>query len=167
MASALSGWRLFCLFAFMYYQQPGFLNSGDKVSIVAPAGKLMPGKLKAAENALLDHGYRVEIGANIFNSTGYFSAPDEQRLADLQKAVDDPNTRAILCARGGYGTTRIIDQLDLKKLVANPKWIIGFSDITALHLKLSRYNIQSIHGPMGTSFNRKGAGVGGPSTVLP
>ena len=157
MASALSGWRLFCLFALMSYQEPGFLNSGDKISIVAPSGKLMPGTLKAAENALSGHGYRIELGAHIFNSTGYFSAPDEQRLADLQKAVDDQNSRAILCARGGYGTTRIIDQLDLKGLADNPKWIVGYSDITALHLKLSRYNIQSIHGPMGTSFNRTGA----------
>jgi muramoyltetrapeptide carboxypeptidase len=84
----------------------------------------------------------------------YFSGTDEERLNDLQQMMDDKNINAILCARGGYGTGRIIDDLDFKKFQQHPKWIIGFSDITVLHSHLlSNYKIASVHAPMGAAFN--------------
>lgn len=76
-----------------------------------------------------------------------FSGTDEQRLADLQQAMDDPECRMLLMARGGYGLVRIIDRLDLRGFLSHPKWVVGFSDITHLHARLQGLNFQSIHDP--------------------
>jgi muramoyltetrapeptide carboxypeptidase len=94
------------------------------------------------------------LGENLFGSNNYLSAPDNLRLYDLQKAIDDPSIKAIFCARGGYGTTRILDDLNFSVLKKHPKWIAGFSDVTALHLSLIKNEIASIHGTMPVLFKR-------------
>lgn len=103
-------------------------------------------------------GYEVRIGKTLGHSFHYFSGTDRERLDDLQVMLDDPDVHAILCARGGYGTSRIIDQLDFSGFARSPKWIIGFSDITVLHAHLfSRLDTASLHAPMASAFNDGGA----------
>src|SRR6201999_706020 len=90
-----------------------------------------------------------------------FSGTDDQRLADLQQMLDDPEINAILCGRGGYGLSRIIHPIDFTRFQQSPKWIIGFSDITVLHSHiLTRYDIATLHAPMAAAFND--GGVAGP-----
>jgi muramoyltetrapeptide carboxypeptidase len=92
------------------------------------------------------------------SSSNYFSGTDEERLADLQQMLDDKSVNAVMCARGGYGITRIIDKINFKKIVKRPKWIVGFSDVTVLHAHLySNYRIASLHAPMAGAFNDGGA----------
>ncbi|HEU4901622.1 MAG TPA: LD-carboxypeptidase, partial [Flavisolibacter sp.] len=100
-------------------------------------------------------GYNVELGASTHRqSSNYFSGTDAERLEDLQQMLDNKKINAILCARGGYGVSRIIDDLSFKKFKKNPKWIIGFSDITVLHAHLqARYKMASLHAPMAAAFN--------------
>jgi muramoyltetrapeptide carboxypeptidase len=118
-----------------------------------PAKKLSTA-IRVIEN---DWGYKVKLGATVGHQYHYFSGTDEERLHDLQAMMDDPGVHAILCGRGGYGTGRIIDRLNFSKFRKQPKWIIGFSDITILHAHLfSRYRIASLHAPMGNAFNDNG-----------
>lgn len=131
---------------------PPYLEPGDKVAIVAPAGKVDPVKQKIALEVISSWGFEVVEGKNLFKTYGYFAGTDEQRLEDLQNVMDDPAVRAIFCYRGGYGITRIIDKLQLDKFFESPKWVVGFSDITALHLKLSLNKVGSIHGIMPALF---------------
>lgn len=103
-------------------------------------------------------GYQVKVGKNVFSPThSYLSGSDVERLADLQSMLDDDSIQAILCARGGYGTTRIVDQLDFTSFLKRPKWICGFSDVTALHMALQFLGVQSIHGTMPILFPIKDA----------
>jgi len=108
-------------------------------------------------NTLKDRGYLIKIGNTVgSNSDNYFSGTDKERLDDFQQMLDDDEVKAILCARGGYGMTRIIDEINFKKFKENPKWIIGYSDITVLHSHLySNYYISSIHAPMASAFNEE------------
>jgi muramoyltetrapeptide carboxypeptidase len=107
---------------------------------------------------LAQWGYRVMQGSTIGgNSSTYFSGTDQERLTDLQRMLDDPAVHAILCGRGGYGTGRIIEQLDFSKFIESPKWIIGYSDITVLHAHIHRHHqIVTLHAPMATAFNGEG-----------
>ena len=136
---------------------PPKLKPGQKVAIVAPAGVVQPGYLDMSISTLEEWGLTVVLGNHVYDSHAYFSGTDADRMGDLQQAMDDPEIKCILCARGGYGTTRIVDQIDYRFFLDQPKWIVGFSDITVLHLKLNKLRIASIHGPMGTSFRRDGA----------
>lgn len=133
--------------------KPPYLLKGDKVAIVAPAGKVLQEKIKYSIDIISSWGLQIEKGKNLFTEYGYFAGTDEQRLHDLQQMIDDPEIKAIFCMRGGYGITRIIDEISLEKMANSPKWIIGFSDITALHLKLARHDIESIHGIMPVNFD--------------
>jgi muramoyltetrapeptide carboxypeptidase len=119
----------------------------------------MPAEKAATALQILElWGYRIRKGATFGHQFNYFSGTDEQRRNDLQEMLDDPEVKAILCARGGYGLTRIIDDLDFTSFAANPKWIIGYSDITVLHSHIySRYGISSLHAPMASAFNDGGA----------
>jgi muramoyltetrapeptide carboxypeptidase len=134
---------------------PSYLQKGDTIGLVCPAGYMMLEKIQSCTKTLEDWGYQVKVGSSVgSNSENYFSGTKEERLKDLQLMMDADDIKAILCARGGYGTTHIIDELDFKKFKTNPKWIIGFSDITVLHCHLySNYYIASIHGPMAAAFN--------------
>jgi len=97
------------------------------------------------------------VGITIGQQYHYFSGTDEERIEDLQHMLDDENVKAILCARGGYGLTRIIDKIDFTNFKKNPKWIIGFSDVTILHSHIYRnYSISTLHSPMANAFNEEG-----------
>lgn len=129
--------------------QPAFLSQGDTVCILAPGRKLDSKSVKASEVIIQSWGLNVVLGHNLLsNKHSYLSGTDAERLTDFQKALDDSSIKIIICARGGYGTTRILDQLNFSTFLKSPKWICGFSDITALHLKLQALNTQSIHSTM-------------------
>jgi len=134
---------------------PPYLKKGDTIGIVAPAGFMAIEKMQACIETLDHWGYNVVMGSTTHSqSNNYFSGTDEERLNDLQQMMDDKAVKAILCARGGYGMSRIIDDLSFKKFKKNPKWIVGYSDITVLHSHLySNYNIASLHAPMAAAFN--------------
>lgn len=134
---------------------PPYLQPGDTIAIVCPAGFMPAERANACIQTLKKWGYKVVKGKTLGgNSKNYFSGTDEERLQDLQQFIDDPNVNAILCGRGGYGTTRILDGIDWKAFKKNPKWIIGFSDITVLHGYMhEQLGIASIHGPMAGAFN--------------
>jgi len=134
---------------------PPYLQKGDTIGVVAPAGFMPVEKMQACIETLDSWGYNVQLGVTTHsNSQNYFSGTDEERLNDLQQMLDDRNVKVILCARGGYGTSRIIDRISFKKFRKHPKWIIGFSDITVLqsHI-LSKFKIASLHAPMAAAFN--------------
>ena len=135
---------------------PPYLQPGDTIAIVCPAGFMPAERAKACIQTLKKWGYKVVKGKTLGGkSKNYFSGTDEERLQDLQQFIDDPNIAAILCGRGGYGTTRILDGIDWKAFKKNPKWIIGFSDITVLHGYMhEQLGIASIHGPMAGAFNK-------------
>jgi muramoyltetrapeptide carboxypeptidase len=137
---------------------PVYLQKGDTIGLVCPAGFMTLDKVQTCINTLNEWGYTVKIGKTVgSNSTNYFSGSDDERLNDFQQLLDDDEVKAILCARGGYGMGRIIDRIDLKKFKKRPKWIIGYSDITILHSHLySNYYISSIHAPMAAAFNDEG-----------
>ena len=131
---------------------PSPLQRGNKVGIVAPAGKIDREKIQPALDTIASWGVEVVTGRNVYGSHGYFSGTDMERLSDLQHMLDNPEIKAIFCLRGGYGLTRIIDYVQFDELLKNPKWIIGFSDITVLHSKISNNQIESVHGIMPSLF---------------
>ena len=133
---------------------PHYLKPGDTIGLVCPAGFMPQEDFSTSIEILQQWGFKVAVGKTPGHQFNYFSGTDEERLNDLQRMMDDKNIKAILCARGGYGTGRIIDKLNFKKFVQHPKWIIGFSDITVLHSHiLSNYKIASLHAPMSAAFN--------------
>lgn len=134
---------------------PPYLKKSDTIGIVAPAGFMPIEKMQTCIETLDSWGYSVQMGPTTHSSSqNYFSGTDEERLNDLQQMMDDASIKAILCARGGYGMSRIIDSLSFKEFKKHPKWIIGFSDITVLHSHLfSNYKIASLHAPMAAAFN--------------
>jgi muramoyltetrapeptide carboxypeptidase len=135
--------------------QPPILKPNDTVAIVAPGRKLDAITVNEAVTIIQSWGLNVRLGNNLFQSNhAYLSGTDEQRLEDLQTALNDDSISAIICARGGYGTTRILDQIDFHAFQKNPKWICGFSDITSLHLTIQRLGVQSIHGTMPVLFSK-------------
>ena len=133
---------------------PPYLKRGDTVGILCPAGYMPLEKAITAVETLTEWGFHVIRGKTLGHQFHYFSGTDEERLHDLQHMMDDKSIKAIFCARGGYGMGRIIEKLHFKKFKKNPKWIIGFSDITVLHSHLfSKYKIASLHAPMAAAFN--------------
>lgn len=127
---------------------PSNLQPGERIRIVSPAGKVQKDKVLPGIKLLQDEGFEVIIGNHVFYKHFQYAGTDQHRAADLQEAIDDPETKAIICARGGYGTVRIIDRIDFTALLKNPKWIAGFSDVTVLHSVLNKLGIASIHGAM-------------------
>jgi len=127
---------------------PQFLQPNDQIRIVSPSGTINPEYIDGAKIMLTAWGLEVTESEFARSEYGRFAGTQEQRIADLQQALDDPNVRAILCSRGGYGLAQIIDKLDFAKFIANPKWLIGFSDITILHNAITNLGVASIHGIM-------------------
>jgi muramoyltetrapeptide carboxypeptidase len=141
-----------------YVIYPQSLQPGDMIGVVCPAGYMPLEKTDQAVKTLQEWGFRVRLGRTVGHQHHYFSGTDAERKDDLQAMLDDPEIKAILCGRGGYGTGRIIDQLDFSVFLQQPKWIIGFSDITILHAHLlAKYNIASLHAPMANAFNDGGS----------
>jgi len=127
---------------------PPYLKKGDKVAITCPAKKL-PNPMADAINLLQSWGLEVVLGETLNLSFHQFAGDDEQRAEDLQRLIDDDSIKAIIAARGGYGTIRMIDKVDFSSITQNPKWVVGFSDITMLHTHLyNNFNLQTIHGQM-------------------
>lgn len=127
---------------------PPYLQPGDRIRIVSPAGKVQKDKVLPGIKLLQDEGYDVVVGKHVFDKHFQYAGTDLQRAADFQEAINDPDAKAIICARGGYGTVRIIEKIDFSPLLKNNKWIIGFSDITILHTVLNKLGLASIHGAM-------------------
>lgn len=126
---------------------PAPLRPGDRVALVAPSGVVDVERLEAGARTLRTWGYEPVEMPNIRRRTGHLAGTDDERLADLQAAIDDPSLRAIWIARGGYGLTRIVDRLELEGLADDPRWVIGFSDVTALlHAAWRRVGLVTCHG---------------------
>jgi muramoyltetrapeptide carboxypeptidase len=136
--------------------RPPYLKVGDTVAIVAPSGilKSREGEIQQALALLKEWGLNAKLGDNVFNKADHFAGTDQERCEDFQNALDDSSISAIWCARGGYGTVRILDKLDYSKFRKEPKWIIGYSDITALHNQLHNEGVESIHALMCVSLTK-------------
>ena len=132
---------------------PKKLKIGDKIGILSTARKITIDELNPAIHILESWGLKVVFSDNLFEENNQFSGTIKQRTADLQNMIDDDNVKAILCARGGYGTVQIIDAINFSNLKKNPKWIIGYSDITVLHSHLHNLGFASIHATMPINFN--------------
>jgi muramoyltetrapeptide carboxypeptidase len=137
---------------------PPFLQPGNTIAITCPAGFMPREKAQVCIDTLKIWGFRVVVGDTLGgSSSNYFSGTDRERLTELQRFLDDPAIDAILFGRGGYGLSRIIDDIDFTAFVAKPKWLVGFSDITVLHAHIfSNFNIASLHAPMAGAFNDGG-----------
>ncbi len=133
--------------------QPPFLKSGDEVGIVSPAFAIDEVKVNEAVKMLEEWGLRVHPGKNVLKSDGPFAGTDKERLSDMQDMTGRKNIKAVFCSRGGYGILKIIDKIDFSSLKEYPKWFVGFSDVTVLHIWLSeRCNIMSVHGEMPLNY---------------
>ncbi|MDN3239795.1 S66 peptidase family protein [Glycomyces tritici] len=130
-------------------RKPAKLEAGDLVVVPAPGGPTTAAAVARGIAILEGWGLRVELTEHALDTYGWLSAPDEDRLADLQYALDHKEAKAVMTARGGYGTTRIIDDVSFKGLKKHPKLIVGYSDITALHLAARHHTgLSSLHSPM-------------------
>lgn len=128
--------------------KPNFIREGDKIAIVSTARKISFAEVKEAVNILNSWNLTPVLGKTIGIEDHQFAGSDEERKSDFQSMLDNPEIKAIWCARGGYGTVRIIDQIDFSSFIKLPKWIIGYSDITVLHSHLHNLNVQTLHAPM-------------------
>ncbi|MFD2724896.1 S66 peptidase family protein [Hyunsoonleella rubra] len=137
-------------------KRPPYLKAGDTVAIVAPSGilKHREREVEQAKALLKRWGLHSVVGTHVFNQANHFAGKDDERCEDLQKALDDPKISAIWCARGGYGTVRILDKLDFSGFKKHPKWVIGYSDITALHNAIHNAGVESLHALMCVSLTK-------------
>ncbi len=132
---------------------PPYLKPGDTIGITCPAGYIKTEAIQPAVQLMQSWGFNVKIGQTVGKRDFTMGGTDAERLADLQQMLDDPNVKAIMCARGGYGAVHIIDQLNFKRFIASPKWVIGFSDITVLHNHIhSNCHVATLHSKMCNSF---------------
>ena len=136
---------------------PAFLEKGDKIGIVAPARKIEMDEIKPSIEIFKNWGLEVVLGKNIFQQYNQFAGTDEQRAADLQFMLDNSEIKAIISARGGYGTVRLLPLLDFSKFIKTPKWIVGYSDITVIHAHVNQnLGVKTIHGTMPLNFPKDG-----------
>ena len=132
---------------------PPYLKQGDIIGITCPAGFISHEDVRPSITLMESWGYRIKIGNTVGKRDYTFGGSDQERMMDLQNMIDDPQIKAIMCARGGYGAVRTIDQIKFDKIKTNPKWIIGFSDITVIHSHLAaNFQVASIHSKMCNSF---------------
>ncbi len=132
-----------------------YLEKGDTVLIITPAKSIDSNYIEKAIELFNSWGLHVQVGAHAIGSYHYFSGTDKERAEDLQWALNHPTAKAIICARGGYGTIRIIDEVDFSKFNKHPKWMVGFSDITILHSKLNeQLLLPSIHATVPLQFDQ-------------
>lgn len=139
---------------------PKPLSKEDKVAIIATARKITLKEVLPSVQLFASWGLNVVIGQTIGKSYNQFAGNDKERAEELQSMLDDKDIKAIFCARGGYGTTRLLDSLNFDKFIKNPKWLIGYSDITSLlsHLYY-KYNIESIHGIMPVNIENRTSNI--------
>ncbi|MDR2840920.1 MAG: LD-carboxypeptidase [Paludibacter sp.] len=130
---------------------------GDEIRIVSPGGAIDNNLICEASQVISNMGYTLSIGKYATGKYGRYSGTVNQRCADLQNALDDPQVKAIICARGGYGTVQLLEKLDFTRFVQNPKWIVGYSDISVLHSAVNRLGINSLHAGMMAQIATLGA----------
>ena len=128
--------------------QPSYLQKNDTVAIVSTARKISLKQIQPAIDLLKNWGLKVIVGETIGFEENQFAGNDLQRASDFQQLLDNPKVKAIWCARGGYGTVRIVDALNFTAFKKHPKWIIGYSDITVLHNHLHNFGIETLHATM-------------------
>ena len=139
---------------------PAYLKSGDKVAIVSTARKVSEDEMKPAVELFNSWGLKTSYGKNLFQELNQFAGSDDDRIADFQSALDDDSIRAILFARGGYGTVRIIDKINWERFKKNPKWLVGFSDVTVTHSHVHVHlGIETLHAPMAFNLAKSTNGV--------
>ncbi len=132
------------------------LRPRDRIAIIATARKITVPEIAVAVQTFESWGLEVVLGETIGASYSQFAGDDALRLQDLQRMLDDPSIKAVVCARGGYGTTRIIDQVDFTLFRKHPKWLVGFSDVTALHSHIHTFGLESVHAIMPVLFPKAG-----------
>ncbi|MFO7851373.1 MAG: S66 peptidase family protein [Bacteroidota bacterium] len=138
---------------------PPALKEGDRVTVLAPAGLVDREVIEPAIRKLESWGLEVERGDALYERYGVFAGTDARRLADLQKALDDRDIKAVICARGGYGMSRIVRDVDFRAFSKNPKWVAGFSDISVLHLFINcKLGISTLHAEMPLNYNKNEEG---------
>jgi muramoyltetrapeptide carboxypeptidase len=136
---------------------PSYLKPGDSIGIIATARKISEAELLPALKKLSEWGLNVVVGKNIYEIENQYSGSDKQRTSDLQEMLDDDTIKAVIIARGGYGSVRIIDNIDFSKFRKNPKWIIGYSDVTVLHSHIHQnFGIETLHATMPLNFPANG-----------
>ena len=128
------------------------LQKGDLIYITAPAKSIDISFVDFAKSYFENQGYKVLISQHCTGEFNYFSGTDDERTADFQYGIDHPEVKAIVCARGGYGCVRIVDRIQWAGILREPKWIIGFSDVTVFHQRMQRFGLPSIHGTMPLNF---------------
>lgn len=133
------------------------LQKGDSIGLLSTARKISKEELNYTLNLFKEWGLKVKLSPHLFAEDHQFAGTDEQRLADLQSFIDNPNIKAIICVRGGYGTVRIIDELNFLSLNNHPKWICGYSDVTVLLNKLGNLGFESVHSSMPINFENNSA----------
>lgn len=138
------------------FRQPEFLKTGDTIGIISTARKISKEELLPATTFFEKQGFKVVFGTNLFCEDRQFSGTDEQRASDLQEMLDNSEVKSIICARGGYGSVRIIDKIDFSNFIQNPKWICGYSDVTVLHSHIHNLGIQTLHSTMPLNFPKDG-----------
>jgi muramoyltetrapeptide carboxypeptidase len=131
---------------------PAALHKGDTIALISTARKIDQSDLSLVVEKLEEQGFLVKLGKHLLAAHHQFCGTDEQRALDLQNAINDQEIKVILCFRGGYGTVRILDKVDFTPLKNNPKWIAGYSDVTALHNALNNLGIASLHSTMPVNF---------------
>lgn len=138
------------------YIQPSYLQKGDKAIIISPSGNIESYLVDEAKEILESWGLNVFISSYAKAQLGRFCGTIEERLFDLQTAMDDPDIKLIFCSRGGYGIVHLLDKLDFTEIRKYPKWIVGYSDITALHFAFMQHGIKSLHAPMARHLVEEG-----------
>jgi muramoyltetrapeptide carboxypeptidase len=132
--------------------RPDYIKPGDKIGIVSTGSRISSDIIEKAVTLMQSSGYEVVVAENALSSFNQFAARDEERAADLQKMINDDSIKAIICSRGGYGSLRASELVNWERLQKQPKWVVGFSDVTVLHSKLNKMRIASIHGVMPKYF---------------
>lgn len=128
---------------------PPYLSPGDKVRIVSTARKISKAEVRPAVTLLEQWGLEVELGQHLFDEADQYAGSDINRLADLNDAIEDPDVKAVIAARGGYGTIRIVDGVNFEAIMEQPKWVVGYSDLTVMHAHLNACcGIESLHATM-------------------
>lgn len=144
--------------------RPPYLQHGDTVAIVATAKKIQPGEIDGALELIKSWGLNVVLGPNLYSDDHQFSGTVLQRIADLQWAIDHQDCKAVIFARGGYGTVHLVDAIDWSSFQKQPKWLCGFSDLTVIHSHVqSLFGVETLHSSMPIFFKNGQANLGSES----
>ncbi len=132
---------------------PEYLKKGDKIALIATARKISRPEIEDSIKVFNNWGLEVELGKNIFKENNQFAGNDKERAEDFQLMLDDDSVKAIICVRGGYGSVRIVDNIDFSNFLKNPKWICGYSDVTVFHSHINKnFGVETLHSVMPINF---------------